>query len=92
MAKLYVTISLKKKKERVRLTVVGDRLDYSGDASTSSADIATFNFLINRTLSTKDSEIMMMDLKNYHLGTPLPQYEYMRMLLSRFPEERARMD
>jgi hypothetical protein len=30
---------------------------------------------------------MMMDIKHYYLGTPLPRYEYMRMLLSRFPEE-----
>jgi hypothetical protein len=31
--------------------------------------------------------MMMMDIKNYYLGTPLPRYECMRMLLSRFPEE-----
>jgi hypothetical protein len=42
---------------------------------------------INSTLSTKDAEMIMMDVKNYYLGTPLPRYEYMRMLLSRFLEE-----
>jgi hypothetical protein len=31
--------------------------------------------------------MMMMDIKNYYLGTPLPRFEYMKMLLSRFPEE-----
>jgi hypothetical protein len=30
---------LKKEKERVRLTVGSDRLDYSGDVATSTADI-----------------------------------------------------
>jgi hypothetical protein len=30
---------------------------------------------------------MMMDIKNYYLGTSLPRYEYMKMLLSRFPKE-----
>jgi hypothetical protein len=30
---------------------------------------------------------MMMDIKNYYLGNPLPRFEYMKMLLSRFPEE-----
>jgi hypothetical protein len=30
--------------------------------------------------------MMMMDINNYYLSTPLPRYEYMRMLLSRFPE------
>jgi hypothetical protein len=31
--------------------------------------------------------MMMMDIKNYYLGTTLPRFEYMKMLLSRFPEE-----
>jgi hypothetical protein len=65
----------------------GDRLDYSGDVATSTADITTFKILINITLSTEDDAMMMMDIKNYYLGTPLPWFEYMQMLLSRFPEE-----
>jgi hypothetical protein len=77
----------KKEKERVRLTVGGNRLDYSGYVATSTADITTFKILINNTLSTEDVAMMMMDIKNYYLGTPLPRFEYMRMLLSRFPEE-----
>jgi hypothetical protein len=78
----------KKEKERVRLTVGGDRIDYSGDVATSTADITTFKILINSTLSTEDAAMMMMDIKNYNLGTPLPRFEYMKMLLSCFPEER----
>jgi hypothetical protein len=77
----------KKEKERVRLTVGGHILDYSGDVATSTADITTFKILINSTLSTKDAAMMMMGIKNYYLGTPLPRFEYMKMLLSRFPEE-----
>jgi hypothetical protein len=42
----------KQEKERVRLTVGGDRLDYAGDVATSEADITTFKILINSTLST----------------------------------------
>jgi hypothetical protein len=30
---------------------------------------------------------MMMDINNYYLGTPLPRFEYIKMLLYRFPEE-----
>jgi hypothetical protein len=71
----------------VRLTVGGDRLDYSGDVATSTADITPFKVLINITLSTKDAAMMMMEIKNYYLVTPFPWYEYMRILLSRFPEE-----
>jgi hypothetical protein len=77
----------KKEKERVRFTVDGDRLDYSGNVATSTSGITTFMILINSTLSTEDATMMMMDIKNYDLGTPLPQFEYMKMLLSRFPEE-----
>jgi hypothetical protein len=77
----------KKEKERVRLTVGGDRLDYSGDVATSTTDSTTFKILINSTLSTKDATMMMMEIKNYYLGKPLPLFEYMKMLLSRFPEE-----
>jgi hypothetical protein len=67
--------------------VGGDRLDYSGDVATSTADITTFKILINITLSTEDAAMMMMDINNYYLGTPLPRFEYMKILLSRFPEE-----
>jgi hypothetical protein len=77
----------KKEKERVRLTVWGNKLDYSGDVATSTEDITTFKILINSTLSTKDAAMMMMDIKNYYIGTPLPRFEYMKMLLSRFPKE-----
>jgi hypothetical protein len=57
-------------KERVRLTVRGNKLDYSGDVATSMADITTFKILINSTLSTEAAAMMMMDIKNYYLGTP----------------------
>jgi hypothetical protein len=67
--------------------VGGDRLDYSGDVVASTADITTFKILINSTLSTTNAAMMMMDIKNYYLGTPLPRFEYMKMLLSRLPEE-----
>jgi hypothetical protein len=67
--------------------VGGDILDYSGDVATSTADITTFKILINSTLFTEDADMMMMDIKNYYLVTPMPRFEYMKMLLSLFPEE-----
>jgi hypothetical protein len=67
--------------------VGGDKVDYSSDVATSTAYITTFKILINSTLSTKDAAMMMMDIKNYYLSTPLPRFEYMKMLLSRFPKD-----
>jgi hypothetical protein len=63
----------KPEKEPVRLTVGGHRLDYTGEVATYTADITTFKILINSTLSTEDAEMMMMDIKHYYLGTPLPK-------------------
>jgi hypothetical protein len=31
--------------------------------------------------------MMMMDIKNYYLGNPLTRFEYMKMVMSHFPEE-----
>jgi hypothetical protein len=59
-----------------------DRLDNSGDVTTSTANITTFKILINSTLSTEDTAMMMMDMKNYYMGTLLPRFEYMKMMLS----------
>jgi hypothetical protein len=68
--------------------VGGYRLDYSGDVATSTVKITTIKILINSTLSTEDAAaMMMMDIKNYYLGTPLRRFEYMKMVLSLFPEE-----
>jgi hypothetical protein len=82
-----VIINPKKEKERVRLTMGGDMLDYSGDVMTFTVDITTFKILINNTLSTAYAAMMMMDIKDYYLGTPLPRFEYMKTVLSLFPEE-----
>jgi hypothetical protein len=77
----------KKEKELVRLTVGGDRLDYAGDVATSTVDITTFKILLNSTLSAMDAAMMIMNINNIYIGTPLPLFEYMKMLLSRFPEK-----
>jgi hypothetical protein len=77
----------KTEKERVRFRFGGDRLDCTGKVVTSTTDITTFKILINITLSTEDAEMMMMDIKHYYVGTPLPIYEYMRLLLSIIPDE-----
>jgi hypothetical protein len=75
----------KNEKHWVRLTVGVDRLDYSGDTATSTADITTFKILINITLSTQEAKMMIMDIKNYYLGTLLPIYEYIRLPISILP-------
>jgi hypothetical protein len=74
-------------KHRVRLTVGGDKLDYSGETAISTADITTLKILINNTVSTKDAKMMVMDIKNYYLGTPSPMYEYMFLPIYILPDK-----
>jgi hypothetical protein len=62
-------------------------LDYSSNVATSTADITTFKILIDSAITIADAEMMMIDIKKYYLGTPLPRFECMEMFLSRFPEE-----
>jgi hypothetical protein len=45
-----------------RYMVGGVILDYSSEVATSTADLTTFKILINNTLSTKDVDMMMMDI------------------------------
>jgi hypothetical protein len=52
---------------------------------TSTVDITTFKILINSTFSTAEAKMMMMDIKNYYVGTPLPIYQYMRQHISILP-------
>jgi hypothetical protein len=77
----------KTEKHRVGLTVGGNRLDYSGYTTMSTAYITTFKILINITLSTSEAKMIMMDIKKYYLGTPLPTNEYMRLLLTILPQD-----
>jgi hypothetical protein len=77
----------KAEKERVRLTVGGDRLNYTGDVATNTADIVTFKILTTITLSAEDAEMMTMNIKTYYLGRPLLRYDYMQLPLSILPDE-----
>jgi len=74
---------------RVRWTVGGDRVEYSGDVSTKTADIITAKLLFNSVLSVPNGRCMMGDLKDFYLGTPMQptDYAYMRIPVSAIPAE-----
>jgi hypothetical protein len=77
----------KEEKERTRLTVGGNLIDYPGDCSTKTAGLTTAKVLFNSTISTPDAKFMCMDVKNFYLNTPMDRYEYMRLPISIIPEE-----
>jgi hypothetical protein len=70
-----------------RLTLGGNLINYPGDVSTQTAELETFKILVNSVISTKNSEFISIDIKNFYLNTPLERFEYVRIPLSLIPQE-----
>jgi hypothetical protein len=77
----------KGKAERTRLTVGGILISCPYDVSTDMSDLTTAKLVINSTISTPGARQLLIDVKNYFLGTPLAIYEYMQLALNTLPEE-----
>jgi hypothetical protein len=61
----------KEEKERTRLTVGGDQVEYPGDKSTRTAGLTTAKILINSVISTMGAKFLVIDIKKFYLNTPL---------------------
>jgi hypothetical protein len=72
---------------RVRLAVGGNLIKYDGDVSTRSADLATPKFLWNSVISTVGAKYMCLDVKKIYLGTPMEDFEYLRIPIKLIPLE-----
>ena len=72
---------------RTRITVGGNLIDYPGNLSMKVADMTTFKILVNSTISTPDAKWLGLDVKNYYLGTPMDNYEYMFLPINQIPQE-----
>ena len=77
----------KKEKERTRFVVDGDRINYPGEVATLTAEMSVAKLLFNSAVSTKGANIMMMDISNFYLVTPLKQPENIQINLKDIPEE-----
>jgi hypothetical protein len=60
----------KEEKERTRLAVGGDQLEYPGDKSTRTAGLTTAKILINSVISTLGAKFLVIDIKIFYLNTP----------------------
>ena len=72
---------------RTCITIGGNLIDYTGNLSMKVADMTTFKILVNSTLSTPGARWLGLDVKNYYLGTPMPDYEYMFIPITSIPNE-----
>jgi hypothetical protein len=77
----------KEEKERTRLTVGGDQIEYPSEKSTRTAGLTTAKILINSVISTLGAKFLVIDINNFYLNTPLGRFEYMFMNLSSLPQE-----
>jgi hypothetical protein len=77
----------KEEKERTRLTVGGDQIEYPGKKSTLTAGLTTAKILINSVISTLGANFLVIDIKNFYLNTPLGRFEYMVINLLSLPQE-----
>jgi hypothetical protein len=77
----------KDEKERTRLTVGGDQIEYPGDKSTRTAGLTTAKIRINSVISTPSAKFLVIDIKNFNLNIPLGRFEYMVINLTSLPQK-----
>jgi hypothetical protein len=77
----------KEEKERTRLTVGGDQIEYPGDKSTQTAGLTTEKILINSVISNLGGKFLVIDINNFYLNTSLGRFENMVNNLSSLPQE-----
>jgi hypothetical protein len=72
---------LKKEKDRVRLTLGRDVLDYFGDTSSPAASLLEAKLLINSVISDahRGARFMSLDIKDLFLQSILDDPEYLRI-------------
>ncbi len=63
----------------------GDKINYSEDCGTPTADMILFKILVNGIISTTNAKCLMMDIKDFYLNTPMKRPEYMKLKLSNIP-------
>ena len=85
------TTSIYKKTEthRVRMTAIGDRLDYSGNPKSLAVSILDAKININVDISNtkKGAWYIGIDIKNFYLGTLMKYYQYLHVHHTLIPDE-----
>lgn len=71
---------------RVRGTIGGNQIQYDGDTAAHTASMQLIKILLNSVVSSKGAKFMTADIKDFYLGTPLPNTEYMRIDLAHIPD------
>ena len=76
--------STKSDKNHIDLCAGGDQLPYDGPLKTPTTDITTVKLHVNITISTLGARYMTGDMKNFHLGSLLKDFEYINSTVQIF--------
>ena len=79
----------KAEKHRVRLTAGGDKLEYPGDPASPTVSLIDVKLHLNSVISDahRGARYIVVDIKNFYLGTPMGYYQYMKIHRKNIPQE-----
>ena len=77
----------KEEKERTRLTVEGNLLDFTGNLSAPTASVTTAKCVFNSVVSIPGARCLLADTKHLYINNILPDPEFMRITFKIIPQE-----
>ena len=77
----------KKDPNRTRIKICGTNVCYLGDVGTNTASLELFKLIINSILSRSGAKYVCFDIGKFYLITPLGRPEYVKIQLSKNPQE-----
>ena len=72
---------------RTRITICGKNVCYPGDVGTNTASLKLFKLMINSILSRTGAKYVCFNIEHFYLSTPLGRPEYVKIQLSKIPQE-----
>ena len=77
----------KKDLNQTRITICGTNVCYPGDVGTNTASLELFKLMINSILSRAGTKYVCFGIDFFYLITPLGRPEYVKIQLSKNPQE-----
>ena len=77
----------KKYPNRTRITICGTNVCYPGDIGTNTASLELFKLMIISVFSREGENYVCFDIENFYLSTLLDKPEYVKIQLSKIPQE-----
>ena len=72
---------------RIKWTVGGNIISYSGHTYTPNAGLTTTTNLSNSVISTEKARVMIIDITYFYLNSELDTYEYMLIPVKMIPQD-----